>query len=261
MDLIVCIKQVPATTDIRIDAKTNTLVRAGVEAMINPFDMYAIEEGLRLRERHGGKVTALSMGPPQAEAALREAIALGVDEAILVSDRALAGSDTWVTSYALAKAIQKAGAYDLIICGKQAVDGDTAQVGPGIADQLGIPFVAWVKRIEQIADGSMRVQRLMDDGYDVIDMPLPALITVVKEINEPRLPSLRGKMASKKAQVPAWSVQDIDIQEDKAGLRGSPTQVIRIFTPQRKQRGQILEGDVGECVTRLVDGLKEMSVI
>ena len=246
---------------MQIDPETNTLVRTGVEAIINPFDMYAIEEALRVREEFGGKVTALSMGPPQAEAALREAISLGVDDTVLVCDRAVAGSDTWATSYVLATSIEKIGVYDLLICGKQAIDGDTAQVGPGIADRLNIPFVAWVRKIEHIKDGVIRVQRMMDDGYDVIDMPLPALITVVKEINEPRLPALRGKIAAKKAQIPTWTVKDIAVQEDSVGLNASPTQVIHIFSPERRGRGEILEGDVEECVSKLVDGLKRMTVI
>ena len=261
LNIVVCIKQVPGTTHVQIDPETNTLVRTGIENIVNPFDMYAIEEGLRIRERYGGKVTALSMGPPQAEAALREAISMGVDGAAFVCDRAVAGSDTWATSYVLAKAIQKIGAYDLIVCGKQAIDGDTAQVGPGIADRLGIPFAAWVKRIEHIVDGTIRVQRMMDDGYEVIDMPLPALITVVKEINEPRLPSLRGKMAAKKAQISAWSAEDIEAEPDRVGLQGSPTQVIQVFRPERKGRGEILDGDVGESVSKLVHGLRRMAVL
>lgn len=261
MNIIVCIKQVPGTTHVQIDPETNTLVRTGIENIVNPFDMYAIEEGLRIREKCGGTVTALTMGPPQAEAALREAISLGVDGAAFVCDRAVAGSDTWATSYALAQAIRKIGGYDLIVCGKQAIDGDTAQVGPGIADRLGIPFVAWVRKIVQITDGTIRVERMMDDGYDVIDMPLPALITVVKEINEPRLPSLRGKMAAKKAQIAAWSAQDIEVEAEKVGLTGSPTQVVRIFSPERRARGEMLEGDTSECVSKLVEGLKRMALI
>lgn len=258
MNIIVCIKQVPGTTNVQINPETNTLMRDRVEAIINPLDLYALEEGLRLKERLGGTVTVLTMGPPQAEQALREAISYGVDQVILVSDPAFAGADTWATSYTLAKAIQKIGAFDLILCGKQAIDGDTAQVGPGIAEQLDIPFVAWVRKIESIQDGTIRVERMMDDGYDVLDMPLPALITVVKEINEPRLPSLRGKMAAKRAQIPVWSAEELGVDLDHVGLKGSPTQVIRIFTPERKGRGEIFDGDVEESVSKLVGQLKEM---
>ncbi|HDH99543.1 MAG TPA: electron transfer flavoprotein beta subunit/FixA family protein, partial [Firmicutes bacterium] len=181
MDIVVCIKQVPETTEVKIDPQTKTLVREGIPGIVNPFDMYAIEEGLRLKERYGGKVKVLTMGPPQAEDALREALAMGADEAVLLSDKALAGSDTLATSYALSMAVRKLG-YDLVICGKQAVDGDTAQVGPEMAEHLGVPFVAWVRKVEEVSDGKIKVQRLMDDGYEVLEMPLPALITVVKEI-------------------------------------------------------------------------------
>src|SRR3989338_4813938 len=190
MEIIVCIKQVPETTQVQIDPQTNTLIREGVKSIINPFDMYAIEEGIRLKEKFGGKVTVITMGPPQAESALREAIALGADEAVLVSDRAFAGSDTWATSFTMATAIKKMGKFDLIICGKQASDGDTAQVGPGISVHLDIPQVTFVKKIEEIKDGLAKVERLTEEGFDVIQTPLPALLTVVKEINTPRLPSL-----------------------------------------------------------------------
>ncbi|MBU3911185.1 MAG: electron transfer flavoprotein subunit beta/FixA family protein, partial [Candidatus Omnitrophica bacterium] len=199
MNIIVCIKQVPDTADVRIDPETNTLVRAGVACIINPFDMYAIEEGLRLKDKFGGKVTVITMGPPQADEALREAISLGADETILVSDKAFAGSDTWATSYTLARAIHKIGDYDLIICGKQAIDGDTAQVGPGISAHLEIPQITYVKKIEELSLNSViRAERMTEEGFEIIESPLPCLITVVKEINEPRLPSLKGKMRARK---------------------------------------------------------------
>ena len=203
----------------------------------------------------------LTMGPPQAERALRETISYGVDEAVLVTDRALVGSDTWATAYALAKGIEKSGAYDLVVCGKQAIDGDTAQVGPGIAERLGIPFVAWVRKIEEIGEGKIRVQRMMDDGYDGIEMPLPALITVVKEINEPRLASLKGKLRAKKVEIPVWSAGDIGVEEDRAGLKGSPTQVIRVFSPEPRGKGERLEGEAEEVAERLTDRLKEMGMV
>ncbi|MEW6171050.1 MAG: electron transfer flavoprotein subunit beta/FixA family protein, partial [Candidatus Omnitrophota bacterium] len=194
MNIIVCIKQVPETTEVKINPETNTLIREGVKSIINPFDMYAIEEAVQLKEKFGGKAIALTMGPPQAEAALREAISFGLDEGILVCDRAFAGSDTWATSYTLAGAVKKIGSFDIIICGKQASDGDTAQVGPGIATHLDIPQVTYVKKVEEVKDNSMRVQRMMEEGFEVIETPLPALLTVVKEINTPRIPSLKGMM-------------------------------------------------------------------
>ncbi len=261
MKIIVCIKQVPATTQVRINPETNTLIREGVESIINPFDAYAIEEGVRIAERCGGTVTVLTMGPPQAEAALREAISLGADKAVLLSDRAFAGSDTWATSYTLAQGIKKIGDYDLIICGKQAIDGDTAQVGPGIAEFLDIPFVAYIRKIEEIGDGKLRVERLMDEGYEVIDTAMPALITVVKEINEPRLPSLRGKIKAKKAEISTWNLSDLGVSEDNVGLPASPTKVVKIFTPPPRGKGEMLSGATHEMADKLVKHLKQDRVV
>jgi len=258
MNIIVCIKQVPETTDIRIDPKTNTLIREGVSSIINPYDMYAIEEALRIKEKAGGKVTVLTMGPPQAESALREAISLGCDEAVLVTDRAFAGSDTWATSYTLAKAIQRIGQYDLIICGKQAMDGDTAQVGPGISVQLDLPQVTYVKKIEKIDQKCARVERMTEEGFEIIETPLPCLLTVVKEINEPRIASLKGKMRAKKAEIINWSSKDIGADAERIGLNGSPTQVIKIFSPPPREGGQILEGETSEIVDKLTDALKDI---
>ncbi|MDD4908379.1 MAG: electron transfer flavoprotein subunit beta/FixA family protein [Candidatus Omnitrophota bacterium] len=256
MNIIVCIKQVPETTEVRINPQTNTLIREGVISIINPFDAYAIEEGVRLKERFGGKVTVITMGPPQAESALREAISVGCDEGILVSDRAFAGSDTWATSYTLAGAIRNVGKFDLILCGKQASDGDTAQVGPGISVHLDIPQVTYVKKIEEIKDNLARVERMTEEGYDIIEAPLPALFTVVKEINEPRIASLKGMMRSKQAQIIHWSAKDLGLDPDKIGLTGSPTQVVRIFTPPPRAGGQILQGEPSEIAEKLAETLK-----
>ena len=256
MDIIVCIKQVPETTEVKINPQTNTLIREGVKSIINPFDMYAIEEGVRLKERFEGKVIVMSMGPPQAEAALREAISMGCDEAILITDQAFAGSDTWATSFTLACAIKKINKFDLILCGKQASDGDTAQVGPGISTHLDIPQVTYVKKIERINNRIAGVQRMTEDGYEVIESPLPALFTVVKEINEPRIPSLRGMMRAKKAQITFWGAKDIQADPRELGLNGSPTQVIKIFTPEQRKGGQIFQGEVPEVVDKLVEVLK-----
>jgi len=268
MNIIVCIKQVPDTTNVRIDPETNTLVRSGVQSIINPFDMYAIEEGVRLKEKFGGTVTVITMGPPQAEEALREAISLGADEAVLVSDRAFAGSDTWATSYTLSKTIQKVRIFDLVICGKQAIDGDTAQVGPGIAAFLDIPQITFVKKIEEIVlkatgqspesmeTGYMRAERMTEEGYDIVESPLPCVITVVKEINEPRLPSLKGKMRAKKIEIKKLEAKDLDADPDLLGLKGSPTKVVKIFTPPPRKGGQILEGEAKEVCEKLVGLLK-----
>jgi len=257
MNVVVCLKQVPGTTQVKIDPQTNTLIRQGIENIINPFDTYAIEEGVRLRERTGGKVTAISMGPPQAETALREAISLGVDEGILLSDPAFAGADTWATSYTISAALRKLGQYDLVICGRQTLDGDTGQVGPQLAEMLALPFIAYVSQIEEIADGSLRVQRMVEDGYEVIESPLPAVVTVVKEINTPRLPSLRGIARSKSATIQVWGAKELNTDPGRVGLAGSFTQVIRIFSPQRVCQGEIFQGEAEEQVDCLVNRLKD----
>jgi electron transfer flavoprotein beta subunit len=260
MNIVVCIKQVPDTTDVKIDPETNTLIREGVESIINPFDMYAIEESVRLKEKLGGKVTAITMGPPQAEKALREAISMGVDEGILVSDRAFAGSDTWATSYTLTMALRKIGDVDLILCGKQASDGDTAQVGPGIATHLNLPQITYVRKIEEIDDKHIVAERLLENGYEAIEAPLPCLLTVVKEINEPRLPSLKGKMAARKAQLVTWTAEDLGTEPGRIGLDGSPTKVVRIFTPPVREGGEILEGEPQDVATKLVEKIKGIVV-
>ena len=257
MNIIVCIKQVPETTEVRINPETNTLMREGVKSIINPFDMYAIEEGVRLKEKFGGKVTVLTMGPPQAESALKEAISLGADEAVLLSDRAFAGSDTWATSYTLAAGIRKLKEYDLIICGKQASDGDTAQVGPGIATHLDIPQVTYVKKIEEVKDKTIRVERMTEEGYEIIESSLPLLITVVKEINSPRLPSLRGLMRSKQAKITVFGVKDLEVDSANLGLCGSPTQVDKIFTPPARPEGEKITGSAEEIAVKLAEILNK----
>ena len=256
MNIVVCIKQVPNTTEVRINPETNTLIREGVESVINPFDMYAIEEAIRLKEKLGGKVAVISMGPPQAQDALREAISMGCDEAVLVTDRRFAGSDTWATSYVLSQAIKKIGDFDIIICGKQASDGDTAQVGPGISTHLDIPQVTYVKKIEKIEGKLARVERMTEEGFDIIEAPIPCLLTVVKEINEPRLPSLKGKMKAKKAEIKSLNAEDLNCDFDKIGLDGSPTRVVKIFTPPARKGGVIFKGDVSEIADKLVSELK-----
>lgn len=261
MHIIVLVKQVPDASEVKINRETNTLIRDGVPSIINPYDMYALEEALRLREKHGGKVTAVTMGPPQAAEALKEAVALGVDDVVLLSDRAFAGADTWATSYALSMGIRKIGAYDLIIAGKQAIDGDTAQVGPETADMLGIPFVAYIRKIEEVRDGRMVAERLMDEGYDVVETSLPAVITVVKEINTPRVPSLKGKMKAKNLKIAPWSAKDLAADEAKLGLKGSPTQVVRIFPPAPRGQREMLSGSIEDQVATVATKLKEQGLL
>jgi electron transfer flavoprotein beta subunit len=239
--VVVCLKQVPGTTQVKIDPQTNTLIRRGIENIINPLDAYALEEGVRLKERYGGQVTAISMGPPQAEAALREAISLGADEAILLSDTAFAG--------------------DLVLCGRQTLDGDTGQVGPQLAEMLELPFMGYVSQVEEIADGGIRVQRMVEEGYETIEASLPALITVVKEINMPRLPSLRGMTRSKRADIPVWGARELGLNPGQVGLAGSFTQVLKVFSPQRTCQTEIFQGEAESQVECLVGKLKEAGAI
>jgi electron transfer flavoprotein beta subunit len=263
VNIVVCIKQVPGTTQVKINPETGTLIRDGVEAVVNPFDEFALEEALRLKERIGSGVVikVITMGPPQAESALRSAIAMGADEGYLISDRAFAGSDTWATSYTLSRGIQALGETHLIICGKQAIDGDTAQVGPGVAEMLGLPFVAWVRKVEDINATTIRVERMMEQGYDVVEMPLPGLITVVKEINTPRMASLKGKMRAKSALIKVLNAEALHADITKTGLAGSPTQVLRSFVPERKTGGEKINGDVPELVEKIVSTITELNVI
>lgn len=263
MKIAVCIKQVPDTKDIKLDPETNTLKREGVESILNPFDMYAVEAALRIKDDRGGTVTAITMGPPQAEEVLREVVSYGVDYVALLSDRAFAGADTWATSYTLSLLVKKLGGFDLIVCGKQAIDGDTAQVGPGLAHQLDLPYVAFVRKITEVdpADGKMIVERMMDDGSDLVTMPLPGLITVVKEVNEPRVPSLKGKMRAKKIEIPIYTASDLDADTNLIGLTGSPTQVMKVFAPKPRGDRTMLEGQPEDQVRQLLIALHEDEIL
>ena len=266
MDAIVCIKQVPDTTDVKINPETNTLIREGVDSIINPFDTYAIEEGLRLKERFGGKVTVLTMGPPQAREALKEAVAMGADEAILLTDRAFAGSDTWATAYTLSQAIRRLGRFDVVLCGKQAIDGDTGQVGPGIARQLRIPQLTYVSKLLEIdpASARIRVERLLEEGREIVDCTLPVLLTVVKDINQPRYPTFLGIRRATRMEIPVWDSQSLaGANPEYFGLKGSPTQVVRIFhPPARAGQVTLLNGDTAADVARqLTDRLLADKVI
>ncbi len=263
MKIVACIKQVPDTTDVKINPETRTLVREGVESITNPFDEYALEEALLTREKYGGEVHAITMGPPQAIEVLKNALAIGSDYAYLISDNSFAGSDTWATAYTIAHAIKKIGAVDLVICGKQAIDGDTAQVGPGVATQLGIPQLTYVSKVREIDLENKRivVERMLEDGKEIVESSLPALITVVKDINEPRLPSLLGIKKAAKAEIPTWTIEDLPLERAKCGLEGSPTEVIRVFTPEQRGGGEILEGELTETIPLLIDQLMEAKVI
>jgi electron transfer flavoprotein beta subunit len=261
MNVVVCLKQVPGTTEVKINPQTNTLVRQGIPNIINPFDTYALEEGVRLKEKHGGKITALSMGPPQAVDMLREAISLGADEAVLLSDGAFAGADTWATAFTLAAAVRKLGQFDIVICGRQSTDGDTAQVGPELSEMLGVPFIAYVGRIEEISGGQVRVKRMIDEGHELVQSPLPLVITVTKEINTPRLPSLRGIARSKSAKIPVWTLQDLGLDPARVGLAGSYTKVVKIFTPRREKKAEMLQGEIEAQVSSLISKLQDSRLI
>jgi electron transfer flavoprotein beta subunit len=258
MNIIVCIKQVPETQDVRLDPQTFTIRREGVRSIINPFDLYALEEGLRVKDARGGTVTLISMGPPQAEEALREALGYGGDKAVLISDQAFAGADTWATALTLAKAIEKLGGADLVFTGKQAIDGDTAQVGPMLATILGFPYVAWARKLTFTAERTLEVERLLDHGYDAVAVELPAVISVVKEINEPRVPSFKAKLKAKKEAIPIWGLNDLGLPAEKVGLKGSFTQVVKVFPPPPRGESQIWEGPALELAARVWARLKEL---
>jgi electron transfer flavoprotein beta subunit len=261
LNIVVCTKQVPDTTQVRIDPETNTLVREGIPAIINPFDMPAIEAAAQLKEAYGGTCTILSMGPPQAAEALQKALSYGADRAILLSDPALIGSDTLATSAALAAAIRtlaKEGAVDIAICGKQTIDGDTAQVGPGIATRLGFSQISYVGTIESVDIESrrLRARRILEGAEEVVEAPLPALLTVLKEIGEPRYASLPAVIRGLRTPIPVWGIDDIGLGSEHVGLAGSPTQVRRIFAPPPRAGGDIIASDDGDperAANRLLD--------
>lgn len=264
MKIVVCIKQVPDTTDVKIDPKTNTLIREGVASITNPFDDYAVEEALLTKEKYGGEVHVITMGPPQAIDVLKNAFALGADKVYLVSDKAFAGADTLATAYALSKTIQTIiGDVDLVICGKQAIDGDTAQVGPGVATRLGIPQLTYVSKVREIDIAKKRivVERMLENGKEVVESSLPALITVIKDINEPRLPSLLGIKKAAKAQIPTITAKDIQADENRIGLKGSPTWVKKVFSPEARGGGEILKGEIGEVISLLANKLMDTKFI
>ncbi|MFO8060000.1 MAG: electron transfer flavoprotein subunit beta/FixA family protein [Bacillota bacterium] len=261
MRFVVCIKQVPETTEVQIDPDTRTLMREGIPCIINPFDTYAIEEALKFRESAGGEVTVISMGPPQAEEALKEALAMGADQAILLSDPGFRGADTLATARTLAAGIDRLGDFTLIFCGKQAIDGDTAQVGPEIAEILDIAHVTYVQRVCELNEESITAERMIEGGYEVIRAQLPALITVVKDINQPRLPTMRGIMRARRTQVTVWGMQDLDIPAADVGLEGSPTEVIRVFTPELSAGGEMISGEPAEQAAALASILRDTGLV
>jgi electron transfer flavoprotein beta subunit len=260
-----------------MDEETGTMKRDGVESIINPLDLYAIETGIQLKEEYGGKITVITMGPPSADKALKEAIAMGCDDGILLSGREFAGSDTWATSYALSEAIKEIGDYDLILAGERATDGDTGQVGPGIASWLDLTLSTYTSKVVDVnlvdeevdytttEQDSIIVERMVEDGYEKLQLPLPALLTVVKEISFPRLPTLRGKQRSRKIEIPQWNLENLDLDEDFLGLQGSPTRVVNIDHPKVTRGGTVIDvredGNVEAAVAKLIDYLKSKELV
>ncbi|MDO4799336.1 MAG: electron transfer flavoprotein subunit beta/FixA family protein [Bacillota bacterium] len=261
MKIVVCIKQVPDTNEVRLDPKTGTLIREGVPSIINPDDKAGLEAALRLKDRYGAEVTVLTMGPPQATAALKEAYAMGADRVILLTDRAFAGADTWATSATIASALKKLD-YDLIVTGRQAIDGDTAQVGPQIAEHLGIPQVSYVSAIDEADDKHIVVQRTFEDAVMKIRMGFPCLITALSELNEARFMSVRGVIdAHRGLEIETWGFADIDADPENTGLKGSPTKVKKSFTKGAKQAGKVIEGTPRELAIAIIDKLHEKFIV
>ncbi len=261
VEIVVCIKQVPETRDVAVDEETGVLRREGVVSILNHFDLYALEAGIRLKERYGGRVSVISMGPPQAEAVIREAYMMGADRGFLLTDRAFAGADTLATALTLAAGIEKMGTFDIILCGLQTTDGDTAQVGPGIAEILGLPHESNVLSIGAIVDGKLNVVRDGGVTVDTLAVELPCLITVSQSIGEPRLLSYRRKLAMAGAEVTYWSARDLGKDVGVFGLQGSPTQVERIFPPERVTGQEIWQGSACELSARLGAKLRELKVV
>ena len=267
MEILVCVKQVPDTAEVKIDPEKHTVIRAGVPNIFNPFDQNALEAALQLKDSQGARVTLISMGPPQAEEVLREGLAMGADDAYLLTDRKVGGSDTLATGYCLAQAVRKVAElqgieqFDIVLCGKQAIDGDTAQVGPQIATELGIPQITYAAEIN--VDGTtVRVKQQNEEGYIVTEAQFPVLITAVKELNEPRFPTIRGTMKAKKREIPHLSADDIKVDETKIGLKGSPTMVRKIFTPPQRTQGLVIkEEDPNAAVSVLMEKLTAQKII
>jgi len=265
LKIIIPIKQVPETGNVKMDEETGTMVRDGVESIINPLDLYAIETGIQLKERFKGEITVITMGPPSAEKALREAIAMGCDNGILLTGKEFAGSDTWATSYTLSQAIRRVGEFDLILAGERATDGDTGQVGPGIASFLDLPLATYISKIVEVTEGKITVERLIEEGYETLKLELPALLTVVKEISYPRLPTLRGKQRARRINLETWSADNIKVDRTNLGLKGSPTRVVNIARPVVTRNGEIIrligEEDLAEAIRRLIEFLQKRDII
>ena len=262
MKIIVCAKQVPDTNEVKIDPVKGTLIRDGVPSILNPDDANAVEAALQLKDQfEGTTVSIVSMGPPQATYMLRECLAMGADDAFLLSSRTFGGADTCATSTTLAAGIRAIGDYDIIFAGRQAIDGDTAQVGPQTAQRLGIPSVTYVQKVREIKEGSVVVERQLEDGFEVIEVTTPCVLTAVKELGEPRYMSVARIEDAYQAEIKIWNEDDVNLKAEDVGLKASPTQVFRSFTPAPKGKGEMLSGTVGEMAATLVEKLQALHVI
>lgn len=263
MKIIIPIKQVPETSNVKMDEETGTMIRDGVESIVNPLDLYAIETGIQLKEELGGEITVITMGPPSAEKTLREAISMGCDQGVLISGKEFAGSDTWATAYVLSKAIKKIGSFDLILAGERATDGDTGQVGPAIASMLNLPLSTYTSNVLVVEKNNIVVERLIEEGYEQLKLKLPAMLTVVKEISYPRLPTLRGKQRARRVDIPLWSTGDLNLEKSKIGLKGSPTRVVKVTHPKVTRNGKLImvkdDEDIQKGVNQLLQFINEKS--
>jgi electron transfer flavoprotein beta subunit len=262
MKIMVFIKQVPGTDNVKMNPETGTMVRTGSNNVINPLDENALEEALSIkRQVQDAVVTAISMGPLSARKALNEAIALGADAGVLLSSRAFAGSDTIATARVLSAAVRKLGGADLVLCGERATDGETGQTGPMIAEMLGLPVITFVKRIQMNGDRAV-VERMVENGFERVEVPFPFLATVIKDINEPSFPTLAGKLRAGKAEVPVWEPGELGLDNGKLGLAGSPTRVVKVFSPKLARNTRLLKQDgSGQAVRELLKVLREKEVI
>jgi electron transfer flavoprotein beta subunit len=257
MHIVVCVKQVPDTTEVKVNPETGTLIRDGVPSIINPFDQFALEQGLKIKEQAEGELTVISMGPPQAKAVITLCLAIGADKGILLTDRAFAGADTLATAYTLSRAIKKLGKVDLVLCGLQAIDGDTAQVGPGIATQLRIPQITYTESLE-LTENKIKARRLIDGGFEIVECKLPLLASMTTPSDfVPTNPPFSKIMKAKNKPYEEWKAADIGADPKKLGLSGSPTWVKRVYPPPTKAKGVMLDGTSDEIVSKIVDVLKK----
>ena len=262
MEILVCIKQVPGSNKVEVDPVTGVLKRNGADSKMNPYDLYALECGMKLKEQYGGRVSVITMGPPPAATVIKGAFAMGADEGALLSDRAFGGADVLATSYTLAQGIKKMGKFDVIICGLQTTDGDTAQVGPEVSEALDIPCVCNVAKIDKVEDNNIFVDMEMANEFEQLKVQFPCLITVKKDINQPRLPSYKLKKATEKKEIAVYGLKDMEDQDKKHyGLSGSATQVQRIFPPVSDKEQETWEGSGQELTDKLFDKLKQLKFI